>query len=60
MERGGKAGRGGERGREGESERGREGERTFAERLFKSFYNQLLNSHDSKASHIAKKNIDTI
>ena len=26
----------------------------FAERLFKSSYNQLLNSHDSEASHIAK------
>ena len=26
----------------------------FAERLFKSPYNQLLNSHDSEASHIAK------
>ena len=26
----------------------------FAERLFKSSYNQQLNSHDSEASHIAK------
>ena len=26
----------------------------FAERLFKSSYNQLLDSHDSEASHIAK------
>ena len=26
----------------------------FAERLLKSSYNQLLNSHDSVASHIAK------
>ena len=26
----------------------------FAESLFKSSYNQLLNSHDSEASHIAK------
>ena len=26
----------------------------FAERLFQSSYNQLLNSHDSEASHIAK------
>ena len=26
----------------------------FAECLFKSSYNQLLNSHDSEASHIAK------
>ena len=26
----------------------------FTERLFKSFYNQLLNSHDSETSHIAK------
>ena len=26
----------------------------FAERLFKSPYNQLLNSYDSEASHIAK------
>ena len=25
----------------------------FAERLFKSSYNQLLNSHDSEALHIA-------
>ena len=26
----------------------------FAECLFKSSYNQLLNSHDSEASHMAK------
>ena len=26
----------------------------FAERLFKPSYNQLLNSHDSEASYIAK------